>query len=195
MLPHQSVIEDAQWQEPPARQRGGDAACAADRPPVARHLQHMHRHAVADLDAQLVVAGVALADEVLRTADEVREGVPFVEVLACSQSGGVSAQQRCDLQEVTMHALTCSRGSWQLSHLLRPQVKTAIAGDLAPVTRLLAPAHGLLTVLIPEAAQLSTPPRVRDGKGEAPVQQADADGGEIWIVADFVARIPVGQAA
>ena len=109
--------------------------------PITRHLQHMHRHALADLNAQLVAAGVAQADEVLRTADEVREGVPFVEVLACSQSGGISPEQRCDSQEVTARALACFSGWWPLSHLLHAQVKTATTGNQASVTRHLAPAH------------------------------------------------------
>ena len=65
--------------------------CLRSRAPSSRHLQHMPQHAVADLNAQFVVAGVAQADEVLRTADEIREGVLFVEVLACGRSGGTSA--------------------------------------------------------------------------------------------------------
>ncbi len=48
-------------------------------------------------------------------------------------------------------------------------MKIAITGNQAPVTMHLEPAGSLLTILIPEAAQLSTPPCMRDGKGEAPV--------------------------
>ena len=55
-----------QWQEAPAGNRGG----------------------ITDLNAQLIAAGVALADEVLCAADEVCES--SVGVLACSHSDGIS---------------------------------------------------------------------------------------------------------